>query len=222
MNNSLASRVARVIAGGMHAIVDRIEDLAPIHVLEQSTRELEEVTDEVRSELGQAIANRHLLQQQHLKLNSEHEALHDSIVVALGSGKEDLAKHGVARQIDIEAQLPVLELSLAESVSREQQLSGFVDALLGKKREMQSAIHDLQEATQRANQVPAANRITSNRIEGKVQNIQDSFDRSYQRQATGIGGASGLSIQETANLNELSDLVRERKINDRLAQIKAN
>ncbi len=220
MSNSLSSRVARVIAGGVHAIVDRIEDLAPIQVLEQSTRELDAVTDEVRTELGQAIANRHLLQQQHQKLNAEHEALHDSVALALSSAKEELAKQGIARQIDIEAQLPVLEASLAESVSREQQLSGFVDALMGKKREMQTAIRDLQEAIQRANQTPATNHAQASTIQGKVQGIQSNFDRSYQRQANGIGNASGTTVEQAAQLNELSEMVRQRKINERLAVIK--
>ncbi len=221
MNNSLASRVARVIASSVHAIVDRIEDIAPIQVLEQSVRELDDVTNEVRTELGQAIANRHLLQQQHQKLNSEHEALHDSIGLALKSNKDELAKNGISRQLDIEAQLPILETSLGESVAREQQLTGYVDALLGKKREMHAAIKDLQEALQRAQQMPSAHAVNTNSTQSKVQAIQDNFDRSYERQSNGLNNASGTNLEQSTQLNELNDLVRQKKINDRLALIKA-
>jgi phage shock protein A len=219
MNNSLASRVARVIAGGVHAIVDRIEDLAPLQVLEQSIRELDDITNEVRTELGQAIASRHLLQQQHLKLNAQHESLHTSIAVALSQGKDDLAKSGVARQIDIEAQLPILESSLAESVQREQQCSSYVDALMGKKREMQEAIQQLAKAkSDLLSSTP--NSKPHNPVEAKVGAVQDAFDRSYQRQASGVAGASGVSLAQSSQLGELSELVREQKIAQRFASIK--
>ncbi len=219
MNNSLSSRVARVIAGGVHAIVDRIEDLAPLQVLEQSIRELDEITNEVRTELGQAITSRHLLQQQHLKLNTQHEALHESISVALSQGKDDLAKSGVARQIDIEVQLPILESSLAESVQREQQCSSYVDALMGKKREMQDAIQQLAKAkSDLLSSAPISK--PHNPVEAKVGAVQDAFDRSYQRQASGVASASGVSLKQSAQLGELSDLVREQKIAQRLASIK--
>jgi phage shock protein A len=219
MNNSLSSRVARVIAGGVHAIVDRIEDLAPLQVLEQSIRELDEITNEVRAELGQAITSRHLLQQQHLKLNTQHEALHESISVALSQGKDELAKSGVARQIDIEAQLPILESSLAESVQREQQCSSYVDALMGKKREMQDAIQQLAKAKSDLLSSVLSSK-PHNPVEAKVGAVQDAFDRSYQRQASGVASASGVSLKESAQLGELSDLVREQKIAQRLASIK--
>jgi phage shock protein A len=220
MNSSLATRVARVIAGGVHAIVDRIEDLAPLQVLEQSIRELDEITDEVRTELGQAMTSRHLLQQQHLKLNNEHEALHESIAVAISHGKDDLAKTGVARQIDIEAQLPILESSLAESVLREQQCTNYVDALMGKKREKQQAMELLAKAKNDLDRsVPSAKAQSS--VAAKVGAVQNAFDRTYERQASGVRGASGVDLKQSSHLGELNDLVREKKIAERFATIKA-
>lgn len=117
MSDTLRQRVSRVIAGGAHALLDKIEDAAPVAMLEQSVREVESIADEVRAELGRTVANRHLAQQQHLNLNREHEQLGSAIEQALQSGREDLAKPAIARQIDIEAQLPVLESSLAELAS---------------------------------------------------------------------------------------------------------
>lgn len=219
MSNSLATRVARVIAGGVHAIVDRIEDLAPLQVLEQNIQELDEITTEVRTELGQAMTSRHLLQQQHLKLNSEHEALHESITTAIAQRRDDLAKTGLARQIDIEAQLPILESSLAESVQREHDCTRYVDALMGKKREMQLAIEQLAQARSDLDRsVPSAKSTSS--VAARVSAVQDAFDRSYQRQASGVASASGVDLKQSSQLGELSDLVREQKIAQRLATIK--
>ena len=71
--------------------------------------------------------------------NNRHEQLGGQIASALDAGREDLAKAGIAEQLDIEARLPVLEQSLADCSSQERELDAFVAALLAKKREMQAA-----------------------------------------------------------------------------------
>ena len=60
MADSLKTRVGRVIAGGVHALLDKIEDLSPQAAMEQAIREADGVIDEVRHELGTVSANRHL------------------------------------------------------------------------------------------------------------------------------------------------------------------
>jgi phage shock protein A len=220
MSETLRQRVSRAIAGGAHALMDKIEDTAPVAILEQSVREVDSITDEVRAELGRTVANRHLAQQQHLNLNKEHEQLSASIEQALSSDRDDLAKPAIARQIDIEAQLPVLESSLAELASQEKELGGFVDALMGKKREMQKAINDFEKSRQTSSLSISTKGGTGSTIEGKLQSAQTAFDRTYQRQ-TGLDAAGrGASLEQAAKLKELGDLVRENKINERLAALK--
>lgn len=58
MADNLRSRVARIIAGGAHSLFGRIEDAAPVALLEQSVREVEQITGEVRSELDRKISER--------------------------------------------------------------------------------------------------------------------------------------------------------------------
>lgn len=220
MSDTLRQRVSRVIAGGAHALLDKIEDAAPVAMLEQSVRDVESIADEVRAELGRTVANRHLAQQQHLHLNREHEQLGASIEQALHSGREDLAKPAIARQIDIEAQLPVLESSLAELASEEKELGGFVDALMGKKREMQQAISDFEKSREAAASMGSGGGRGAKPLEAKLQSAQSAFDRTYQRQ-TGLDAAGrGASLEQAAKLKELGDLVRENKINERLAALK--
>ena len=220
MSDTLRQRVSRVIAGGAHALLDKIEDAAPVAMLEQSVREVESIADEVRSQLGRTVANRHLAQQQHLHLNREHEQLGVAIEQALQTSREDLAKPAIARQIDIEAQLPVLESSLADLVSEEKELGGFVDALMGKKREMQQAISDFEKSREIAAGPGGVAGNGGKPLEAKLNAAQSAFDRTYQRQ-TGLDAAGrGTSLEQTAKLKELSDLVRENKINERLAALK--
>lgn len=220
MADNLRTRVARVIAGGAHALIDKIEDATPVASLEQSVRELDQVTDEVRAELGWIVANRHLAQQQHLHLNKEHDALSAALATALLESRDDLAKPAIARQIDIEAQLPILESSLSELGQQDKELSSFIDALMGKKREMLKAIQDF-EASRRLSESNPASKSTTGGAAARVQSAQSAFDRTYQRQ-TGLSPAGhGAKLDQVAKINELNQLVLDNKISERLAALKA-
>ena len=220
MTDSLKTRVGRVIAGSVHALLDRIEDQAPEATMEQSLREADAVIDEVRHELGTVSANRHLSQRQHANLNQLHATLSSQIDEAMSAGREDLARAAVARQLDIEAQLPVLETTLAEHARQENELTGFVAALLAKKREMQDALAEFRKSRAAAVAIataPAGAGSAAHRI-GKV---TDAFDRVYERQTGLSGTARQNSLQQAAQLKELDDLVRDNKIAERMAQLKA-
>jgi phage shock protein A len=222
MADSLRVRVARVIAGGAHALIDKIEDAAPVAMLEQSVREVDAIIDEVRAELGLIAANRHLAQQQHLSLNREHEQLAASISTALNESRDDLAKTAISRQLDIEAQLPILETSLAELGGREKEMSGFVDALLGKKREMETAIRDFESSRRAADASSAMTANATNKMGAKLDAAQSSFDRTYQRQSGLSPAARGATLEQSARLKELNDMVRDNKISERLQALKTN
>ncbi len=219
MADSLKTRVGRVIAGGVHALIDKIEDQAPEAMMEQQLREADAVVDEVRHELGRVSANRHLAQQQHAKLNGDHERLRTQIDEALAASREDLARAAVARQLDIEAQIPVLETTLADLARQEQELQGYTAALLAKKREMQEAISAFRAS--RAAAASAATPAGAASVESRMGKVSDAFDRLYERQ-TGLSGTQRAgSLQQAAQLKELDDLVRDNKIAERMAKIKA-
>lgn len=219
MADSLKTRVGRVIASGVHALLDKIEDLNPQAAMEQALREADGVIDDVRHELGTVSANRHLAQQQHAKLNRSHEELRDQIAQALAQQREDLARAAVSRQIDIEAQIPVLETTLADLARQEQELQGFTAALLAKKREMQEALADFRHS--RAATESAAQPMGQSNVEQRLGKVTDAFDKIYQRQ-TGLDGTQrAAGLDQAARLAELEALVRDHKIAERMAQIKA-
>lgn len=218
MSDSLKTRVGRVIAGGMHALVDRLEDQAPEAFMEQSLRDADGVIDDVRHELGTVSANRHLAQQQHAGLNRQHETLTEQIDQALAQGREDLARAGVARQLDIEAQIPVLESALAEQARQETELQGYVAALLAKKREMTESLAEYRRS--RAAAASTAQGVGGGAAEQRMDAVTNAFDRLYQRH-TGLAGTTrSNSLKQTAQLRELDELVRENKIAERMAQLK--
>lgn len=225
MADSLKARVGRVIAGGVHALLDRIEDQAPEAVMEQAIREADAVIDAVRHELGVVSANRHLAQQQHANLNGQHVRLGEQIEHALAAARDELAHAAVARQLDIEAQLPVLEATLADHARQEAELQSFTTALLAKKREMQDALAEFRKSRERASAqggIAGAGADGPGTPEDRITRITDAFDRVHERQSGLSGTQRTQSLQQAAQLKALDDLVRNNKINERLAQLKAS
>ena len=194
MSESLARRVARLVSGGFHAMLDKAEDCMPEAVMQENIRELERTIDEVRTELGKVLAQKHLATKKLADENNRHEQLAGQIATALDAGREDLAKAGIAEQLDIEARLPVLEQSLDDWKRVQTSIGG---AATGGGAD--------------------GNKMAQLERAAEQNGVQ--FNRVLQRQG-GIGIASPDAAQAAA-LQELSDLGREAQIAARLAALKA-
>ena len=219
MADSLKTRVGRVIAGGVHALLDRLEDQAPEAVMEQAVRDADSVIDDVRHELGIVAANRHLSQQQHASLNGQHARLAEQIDQAMAHGRDELVRAAVARQLDIEAQLPVLENTLSEHALQERELQGIIDALLAKKREMEEALLAFRKS--RAAAMNTTGGATGAGAAQRIGLVTDAFDRLYERQTALTATTRSSNLQQAVQLKELDELVRDNKIAERIAQLKA-
>lgn len=219
MVDTLRARVGRVVAGSVHALLDKIEDQAPEAMMQQAVRELDKVADEVRQELGRAAANRHLAQQQHADLNRRHVELSAQIEQAIAQQRDELARAAVARQLDIEAQLPVLEATLGDLAREESELKGYADALRGKKRDMEDAITAFV-ASRKAAASPASG-VGAGQTQARADAAAGAFDRIYQRQTGLTAATQGASLEQAAKLKELDDMVRANKVEERLAQFKS-
>lgn len=219
MAETLKDRVQRVIAGGLHALLDKIEDAAPEAIMEQSVREVDGVIDEVRAELGKVAANRHLAQTQHSSLNAAHQKLAEDIEHALQNGREDLAKVAIGRQMDIEAQLPVLETTLSDHGALEQELNGYVNALLAKKREMQQAIDQYRSSRAQATTMGGGAPRSSN-AHAKLDKASAAFDRVFARNTGLTPSAMQATLQQASQLKELDDMRRSNEVERRLRAIK--
>jgi len=189
--------------------------------MEQAIREADAVIDDVRHELGTMAANRHLAQQQHAHLNRQHETLTANLEQALAQKREDLARAAVARQLDIEAQIPVLETTLADFARQETELRGYVDALTAKRREMEEALSQFRQSRAQAASAATGAAQGGAAASTKMAAATGAFDRIYERQ-TGLSGTSrGATLEQAAQLKELDDMTRRNKIDERLAQLKA-
>ena len=125
MNESIARRVARLMSGSVNALVDAVENASPELVMEQAIREVDAAIADTRAELGQQVAQKHLASKKLIEENNRHEALAEQLSIAVSNERDDLAEAGIAEQMDIEARIPVLELSIADAASKEKELEGY-------------------------------------------------------------------------------------------------
>lgn len=220
MSESLTGRVGRLIAGSFHAIVDAMENASPEATMEQAVREIDGAMADVRADLGKVEAQRHLTAKRLAEESTRHDQLGEQARLALEQDREDLASAAVERQIDIEAQIPVLESRLAELAEDKLRLEGYVTALQAKKREMRDALADyiasIQQQTSATHTAGASSVGESVQVRGD--RAADAFDRIFQRQ-TGLKGSSGSG--DAAKLAELEDLARKHRVAERLARLKA-
>jgi phage shock protein A len=224
MTDTIASRVTRVIGGSVHALLDAMENSAPEATMAQAIREVDQAIDEVRGELGRVEAVKHVASSSLNKLNTQKETLAEQIEIAIGKGDEALARAGIARQVDIDDQIPVLQRSLQDSAARGGELEGYIAALTAKKREMESALQDFiaARAATSAPGAPAASGASAsgNSVQGKVDRAGNAFDRVLARE-TGLSVAGSPVNADAAKLRELQDMARTHRIDERLAALKA-
>lgn len=222
MSESITARVGRIISGGMNALIDAVEGTAPEMVMEQAIREIDGAIDEVRAELGRVVAAKHLANQRLMDENARHEELSGKIEFAVRESRDDLAEAAIARQLDIEAQMPVLEATISEHGAKEKELEGFINALQGKKREMRQELKQFRDAQQEAAVVAAGHggqTDTGGQTAGKINKAEAAFDRAQER-AGMVSGTRMPDAADAAKLAELDELARRNRIQERLAAIK--
>lgn len=211
MAETIASRVGRLVAGGLNALVDAAENASPEIVMQQSIREIDGVINEIRAEMGKEAVSQHMLENRLVTEKERHESLSDQAAIALQEGREDLAEAAVSKQMDIEAQLPVMEKSLGEATAKMKELEGYIAALQAKKREMQDELEIYRKKKQAE---PASASGTTPQV--KVDRAKAAFERVM---GTGMPVAAGHA--DEAKLAELEALTRQNRVKERLEALKA-
>jgi phage shock protein A len=226
MKESLIGRVGRIISGSFNSLIDAIENAAPETVMSEVIREIDTAIDDVRVELGRVVAKKHLANSRLMEENRKHEDLSEKIELAVKEGRDDLAEAAISQQIDIEAQIPILEATINDCGSNEKELEGYITALQAKKREMKEELRQFRESMKEtvtaSSSISGSGAEVSSDVERKVAKAESAFERIAEK-ATGIPGAGRTPDRHTATkLAELEELSRKNRIQERLAAIKGN
>jgi phage shock protein A len=213
---SALKRIGRVIAGMTNLAVDAAEGVNPEAVIAQAIREIDAAADEVRTDLGKATAERHRLDARRQQLLHEKAELDARVRVALDAGRDDLAEAGIARQVDIEAQVGVLERLLVETDEKISQLGQTVDAVAASRREAEQTRKDFL-ASQADNIVPPDGHAAG----GKQAGAMTKVARAQAATARVTGVPASPAKADSKALGELADLERDREVKSRLARLKS-
>ena len=218
MKEGITSRVGRVIAGGAHKIVDLLENSAPKTVLEEAIREIDGLIYELRSELGKLVAKKHLTISRLKDENSRHQELSSKIELAIREKREDLAEVAIAKQLDIEVQIPILENTIRECTESGKKFEEYITALQAKKRQMQEEFKAYCKSQSEANVIRNSGKNSAtgiNKVDTKVACAESVFDRVLEKNAF-----SFCDMENESQLAELEDLSRKNRIKERLETIK--
>ncbi|MCQ3829869.1 PspA/IM30 family protein [Microbulbifer elongatus] len=217
MKEGLIKRISRIISASANAVVDSVENATPQLVMEQAIREIDDAIAEVRDQLGKAEAAKYLSSKTLNDENTRHTALSEQIEVAVQQGRDDLAEAAIARQMDIEAQIPVLEKTIGETDQEIAELNSYISALQGKKREMRDQLREFVKASEHVasgatGEQPGTQRGTAD----KVEQATGAFNRILEN----AGVPTSESSADASKLAELEELARSNRIKERLAKIK--
>lgn len=222
MSDNLVSRVKRLVSGSVNNLVDAVENASPETVMKEAIREVESAIDQVRHELGEVIASKHLANRRLLETSSKHEELTDKINVAIKQGRDDLAEAAIARQLDIESQIPIMESAISDASHGEAELEKYVLALQARKREMEEELNTYLASLR----VPtgSAESSAAGRSDDKANQRVSKADQAFNRVMSNVSGVAGVASpdEKTAKqLVELEQLSRDNRVHERLAIVKA-
>ena len=230
MSETLIQRVTRMMSAAAHQLVNSTEGHAPEAIMEEAIREMGGAIDEVEHARGAAVARRHLAQQRLAKERERHGELENQVQLAIDRGRDDLAEVGMSKMLDIEAQLPVLEQSAAQAESEREDHERYIEALKGRKNEMQDEHRALRAAKARqetgsAESVADAHARSTSAAGRSAERASSAFEnvRSAITGDTYAGESAAIGTGRNASqLAELDALARKHRIEERLRALKSH
>ncbi|MCX8567610.1 MULTISPECIES: PspA/IM30 family protein [Hyphomicrobiales] len=209
---SISGRVSRLAAGLVTTVIDSLERKAPEAVAEQAIREIDKAADELKSGLAALIAERKRYAMQREDLLEEHVGLDANIRVALRSGREDLARAGIGRQDDINAQVASIDKLVDDVDVRIADSRAALNAAAAARRDAEERVKIARRASQHQTQGQAtAAAIRHPSPEDRIAAALSAVGRLTDLPA----GAS-----RSEDLAELEAFGRDRRIDDRLAALR--
>ena len=212
LHEGILARMGRLLAAIASQTIDNAESSNKVAVVKQAIREIDAGADEARYALGKSRAEEFRLKRRREELDAEAAALTEKIRLAIAENREDLARAGVARQIDLESQGIALERATDFIELEIDEQTKALQAMLGARREAEARLADLEQSlAQHAPNEPG-------RGASATKIVSADLAMAAIARVTGVPASSVLGGKE---LDELDRLHREKEIAARLERIKS-
>ena len=212
LHEGILARMGRLLAAIASQTIDNAESSNKVALVKQAIREIDAGADEARYALGKSRAEEFRLKRRQDELNAEVAVLTQKIRLAIAENRDDLARAGVARQIDLESQGIALERAIDFIELEIDEQTKALQAMLGARREAEARLADLEQSLARhapeetGRQPSATNTMSAERAMAAIARV------------TGVPASDVLGDKE---LDELDRLHREKEIAARLERIKS-
>jgi phage shock protein A len=212
LHEGILARMGRLLAAIASQTIDNAESNNKVALVKQAIREIDAGADEARYALGKSRAEEFRLRKRREELDTETANLNEKIRLALAENRDDLARAGVARQIDLESQMIALERAMDFIELEIEEQTKALQAMLGARREAEARLTELEQSLMREAQHETSRAPSPTNI--------SSAERAMAAIArvTGVPASSVLGDKE---LDELDRLHREKEIAARLERIKS-
>jgi len=212
---SLFSRAGRLLAGIAVEAIERAEGNNKQAVVKQAIREIEAAEQEARDDLARERAQEWRLKARQGEIAKEMEALGAQIATAVTDGRDDLAKAGIARQMDLEAQFEVVGKALEESEDKIETVLTTLRAIMSGLQDAEARLAELKKSEE---QETASKSGGAKRAAGHATAAAKSAKASRAIART-VGVPA--SMAPSKDIDELSKLHRDKEIAERLAKLKS-
>jgi len=211
LHEGILARMGRLLAAIASQTIDNAESSNKVALVKQAIREIDAGADEARYALGRSRAEEFRLKRRREEMDKEIATLAEKIRLAVSENREDLARAGVARQIDLESQGIALERAEDFIELEIEEQTKALQAMLGARREADVRLADLEQSIARHS--PQEGSAPAPRTTGAERAI------AAIARVTGVPAADVLGDK---GLDELDRLHREKEITARLERIKSS
>ena len=211
VHEGILARMGRLLAAIASETIDNAENSNKVALVKQAIREIDAGADEARHALGKSRAEEFRLKRRREELDAEVAGLTEKIRLAIAENREDLARAGVARQIDLESQGTALERAMDFVELEIDEQTKALQAMLGARREAEVRLADLQASLEKHSPQETG------RASGATKTVSPDRAMAAIARVTGVP-ASGTPADK--ELDELDRLHREKEIAARLERIK--
>jgi phage shock protein A len=212
LHEGILARMGRLLAAIASQTIDNAESSNKVAMVKQAIREIDSGADEARYALGKSRAEEFRLTRRRDELDRETAGLTEKIRLALAENREDLARAGVARQIDLESQGLALERAMDFIELEIDEQTKALQAMLGARREAEVRLADLELSL--SQHAP----LETGTAAAATKTISPDRAMAAIARVTGVPASSVLGDKE---LDELDRLHREKEIAARLERIKS-
>jgi phage shock protein A len=212
LHEGILARMGRLLAAIASQTIDNAENHNKVALVKQAIREIDTGADEARSALGKSRAEEFRLKRRREQLDAETAGLTEKIRLAIAENRDDLARAGIARQIDLESQGLALERATDFIELEIDEQTKALQAMLGARREAEARLADLEASLMQqmplepGEMLPTTKTMSADRAMAAIARV------------TGVPAAHVLGDKA---LDELDRLHREREIAARLERIKS-